>query len=89
MTPRERTRTQGHLERGLFHLLNGETAHGLAIVDDGEAPPKGTRTYMLVLNIGWADEIIAERMSLAHARGIAYVLADALECAVGDVEDED
>jgi hypothetical protein len=73
-------------ERGLFHLLNGETAHGLTIVKHDDEPPKATRTYMLNLNIGWADRIIAERMYLSDARGIAYLLADALDCVVSDVE---
>lgn len=75
-------------ERGLFHLLNGETANGLTIVQHDDEPPKATPTYMLNLNIGWADRIIAERMYLHDARGIAYLLADALGCSVGDVEDE-
>lgn len=35
----------------------------------------------------WADQIIAERMYLSDARGIAYILADALCCPVSDVED--
>jgi hypothetical protein len=79
---------QSNVERGLFHLLNGETAHGLTIVQHDDEPPKATPTYMLNLNIGWADSIIAERMYLHDARGIAYILADALDCPVGDVEAE-
>lgn len=69
-------------ERGLFHLLNGETAEGLAIVQHHDKPPKATPTYMLNLNVGWSDHIIAERMYLHDARGIAYLLADALDCVV-------
>jgi hypothetical protein len=72
----------------LFHLLDGETAHGLTIIKHDDEPPRATPTYMLNLNVGWADRIIAERMYLSDARGIAYLLAAVLECPVGDVEAE-
>lgn len=73
---------QTTIERATYHLLNGETAHGLTVIRHDDESPQATPTYLLNLNIGWADEIIAERMYLSHARGIAYILADALGCPV-------
>lgn len=67
-------------EMAHHHLLNGETAEGLALARHDDEPPQATPTYMLVMSLGWADEIIAERMSLDHARGIGHALADVLDC---------
>lgn len=75
------------IERGTYHILNGETAHGLTIIQHDDEPPQATPTYLLSLNVGWADHVIAERMYLNDARGIGYILAAALDCPLGDVPD--
>lgn len=67
-------------ELALHHLLNGETAEGLALTRHDDEPPQATPSYMLVMSVGWADEIIAERMYLHQARGIGHALAEVLEC---------
>ena len=71
------------------HLLNGETAYALTILQHDDEPPKTTPTYLLNLNVGWADRIIAERMYLHDARGIAYALAALFDCGVSDLEGDD
>ena len=75
-----------YLEVGLDLLLKeretaGERniAEGLRIVEEDHG---ATPTYMLVLDIGWAEKIIAQGMYERDARGVAFVLGAAMNCEV-------
>lgn len=61
-------------------LLNGETAERIIVTNDGQHPDH----WLITLDYGWAQTIVATCDYPAHARGIAVALAEALDC--GHVE---
>lgn len=68
-------------------LLNGETASFVAVAQEEETG--ATPLYLLVLDEGWKQSIVASRMYRDDARGLAYALADVLDCPVEDLKAEE
>jgi hypothetical protein len=64
-------------EKAAYHLLNGETAEAINVSLDTE------RYWRVDLNIGWADEMVADLIPEHDtALGIAYALDAVLDCGV-------
>jgi hypothetical protein len=61
-------------------LLNGETAHRIAVFKSTPASD-ATQMYGITLDQGWCERIIATGMYDHDARGISYALAAVLGCS--------
>lgn len=63
-----------------YQLCNGETAERIVVTDLGVSVVPNR--WLLTLDYGWAQTIVATCDYADHARGVAAALALALDCDV-------
>lgn len=66
-------------------LLNGERAEQIRVTHlDDQTPDR----WLIVLDGGWFETIVATCDYAAHARGVALALAEVLDCEASGVPEE-
>lgn len=61
-------------------LIDGEKAAEIRVLHDGET--KATQGWLLVLDYGWAETVVAHCSYERHARWVADCMGEALDCPV-------